>query len=647
MVHVAKKSPWASVAIAVVCLFCVTTVACSGFSFASRQSSAGSGSGTGGGGNPPPPTSTISGSITPASLGAGITVNLTGAETAETTTDASGNYSFSGLPSGTYTVTPVKSGLVAFSPGSLNITTTGSPISGANFIASEPSPTTTISGSITPATLGSGIRVNLSGAGTASATTDSSGNYTLSGLSSGTYTVTPVQTGLVFSPASLNITITGSPISGANFIASEPSSTTTISGSITPATLGSGITVNLSGADTASTTTDSSGNYTFSGLSSGTYTVTPDHAGLVFSPAALSVTLSGSPVTGEDFAASAPLTPSGPIVIDGENGTVIKGLKITSTSGDCVSITNSTNITILNSEIGPCAGNAVRINGGTGISIYDSYIHPETQSPGCCDHNDGVFAYGNPSSLFIQGNVIAYSESNIEVQGATTVYVIGNLLLNPRGPYPRGENFQCWSNCSSIFVQNNYALSSIDTTQYLYPEATEDSINFGMTDTALIQGNFITGGHSVSGCGIMADTYSNAGTITHNLLLNTGVCGIGITDGTHTADSNRVYNTNPVTGGGNTAMYVAHYGQSSVCGPITVTNNIADEIRSDGYHSGWWNPGSCGTIDISTDVFGAAADPLLTPVTTVFVPPLIPPQPKNCVVISPYSTQNSAAACVP
>ena len=67
--------------------------------------------------------------------------------------------------------------------------------------------------------------------------------------------------------------------------------------------------------------------------------------------------------------------------------------------------------------------------------------------------------------------MIAYGESNVEVQGGSAVTVIGNFLLNPRGQNPRGQNFQCWSNCSNITVQNNYALSSLDTTKYLYPEA--------------------------------------------------------------------------------------------------------------------------------------------------------------------------------
>jgi hypothetical protein len=287
----------------------------------------------------------------------------------------------------------------------------------------------------------------------------------------------------------------------------------------------------------------------------------------------------------------------------------------------------------------------VKITGGKAINIFDSYIHPETHTASCCDHNDGIFAKGGTQSLLIQGNVIAYGESNIEVQGGTAVTVVGNLLLNPRGAFPRGNNFQCWNECVGVTVQNNYALSSLDTTQYKYPESTEDSISFGITSNFVAQNNYITGGHSVSGCGIMADTYSNGGQIVNNQLVDTGQCGIGIVDGSHVAHQNRVYNTNPVTGGGNTAMYVAHYGQSSVCGPILVTNNVADEIRTDGVHSGWWNGENCGVINIDTNEFGKSADAELTPQAIPASSPMIPPQPKNCVVISPYSTQTSAPSC--
>jgi hypothetical protein len=131
------------------------------------------------------------------------------------------------------------------------------------------------------------------------------------------------------------------------------------------------------------------------------------------------------------------LSASGAIVINGKSGTVFQELKITSNQGDCGRIANSNNIAIQNSEIG--TGNGVSITGSSGISIFDSYIHPETQSPGCCDHNDRIFAV-EPTELQIEGNVIAYDKSNIEVQGGTHVAVIGNFLLNPRGPLPARTN---------------------------------------------------------------------------------------------------------------------------------------------------------------------------------------------------------------
>lgn len=205
-----------------------------------------------------------------------------------------------------------------------------------------------------------------------------------------------------------------------------------------------------------------------------------------------------------------PLTSSGPIVINGQNGTVITGLKITSTIGDCVQIINSTNITIKNSEIGPCKGRGVRISGGNNNNVYDSYIHVENAASGCCDTCDGILIDGGSSYITIQGNVIAYGESNVEVQsgGNSHISVIGNFLLNPRGPYPRGQNFQSWGTVSSPEYEHHgikhYTLSSTDTAKYyLYPENQEDSINFGKTRDITAQNNYVVGRHSDSGCGMI------------------------------------------------------------------------------------------------------------------------------------------------
>jgi hypothetical protein len=84
-----------------------------------------------------------------------------------------------------------------------------------------------------------------------------------------------------------------------------PPATYSISGTITlsgGAAL-SGVTVTLSGAGSGTTTTDGSGNYTFSGLSGGgsSYTVTPSGKGYTYSPTSIDVTVNNADVTGKDF----------------------------------------------------------------------------------------------------------------------------------------------------------------------------------------------------------------------------------------------------------------------------------------------------------------------------------------------------------
>ncbi len=70
------------------------------------------------------------------------------------------------------------------------------------------------------------------------------------------------------------------------------SSAATISGTVSPASSSAGVTVTLTGAADATTAVNSSGAYSFSGLASGTYTVTPSLTGDSFSPPSQSVTLS-------------------------------------------------------------------------------------------------------------------------------------------------------------------------------------------------------------------------------------------------------------------------------------------------------------------------------------------------------------------
>ena len=157
---------------------------------------------SGGGGS----TFGISGTISPQSSGSGALVTLSGAANATVNADASGNYSFSGLANGSYTVTPGKAGFT-FSPPSQAADVSGANVSGINFTGTAQ--TWSISGTISPSASGNGATVTLTGASNATTTADASGNYSLPGLVNGAYTVTPNKSGFTFSPTSASVNVSG------------------------------------------------------------------------------------------------------------------------------------------------------------------------------------------------------------------------------------------------------------------------------------------------------------------------------------------------------------------------------------------------------------------------------------------------------
>lgn len=164
----------------------------------------------------PAQTYSISGTITGTS---GASVILIGAASATTTTNSSGAYTFRGLVNGSYAVTPSESGYT-FTPTSLAAPINGANVTGVNFTATANAATHSIGGTITPATISSGAKVTLSGAGTASTTVGSNGSYSFTSLVNGTYKITPSSTTATFSPGSQSATINNGNATGINFTAS-------------------------------------------------------------------------------------------------------------------------------------------------------------------------------------------------------------------------------------------------------------------------------------------------------------------------------------------------------------------------------------------------------------------------------------------
>ena len=270
------------------------------------------------------------------------------------------------------------------------------------------------------------------------------------------------------------------------------------------------------------------------------------------------------------------------------------------------------------------------------VSITDNYVHPEFTATGCCDTGDGILIESGSSGVLVQGNVVVYGESNIEVPttGHPEIHVVGNFLLNRPAPFPRGQQVQAW-HVSDVWVENNYGLSSTSGT-YEYPENQEDAFNFGYTSgTIVAQNNYITGGHSASGCGLIADEAANGCQFLGNSLLNTGQCGIGIASGTSSVvDSNRVLNTTPVRGAGNTSIR---------------SEPVLRRVRPDDRDQQRRVPAQDRRIAIrllerrrvrsvteTNDIWDTQAQTMLSPPAQKMPPPSIPPQPYACVAPSPF-----------
>jgi len=275
----------------------------------------GCGGGGGGASDPTPPATIIAGKATLNGTGlAGVTMTIAGATSSTISTDASGNYATGAVANGSYTITPAVAGYT-FSPASRVITVASGSVSVPEFTATAIATSFGVSGRVTAGGTGlPGVTVTIAGAGNGSTTTDAGGNYSFSGVQNGSCTITASLAGYSFAPFNRAVTVNNGDATGQDFSASAVASSFTVSGRVTlNGTPLAGVTVTIAGAGPGSTTTDASGNYSFTGVTNGNYTVTPALTGFSFAPANRALTVNSADLVDQDFTAT-PL--SGAIVID-------------------------------------------------------------------------------------------------------------------------------------------------------------------------------------------------------------------------------------------------------------------------------------------------------------------------------------------
>lgn len=185
--------------------------------------------------------------------------------------------------------------------------------------------TGTASGRVTNAATGAAISGAKVSYGSALATTDANGNYTLSNLPAGSVQLTASASGFLNTVQTVNITAGGT--TTANFVLITV--TGTITGRVTNASTGaglSGVAVSYSGG---SAVTDASGNYRLNSVSPGTYTLTASKSGWV--SASTSVTV----VSGGTATANVKIATGGKIAgkVTNKSGAAISGATVKLTGG--------------------------------------------------------------------------------------------------------------------------------------------------------------------------------------------------------------------------------------------------------------------------------------------------------------------------
>lgn len=262
----------------------------------------------------------------------GATVSAAGLNT---TSGLDGSYAFNNLPSGQSTI---KASLTGFQTGSVTVSVVAAATTAAPAITLV-SGSGAVSGTV-KSSAGAAIAGASVGYGGGTATTDASGNYTLTGIPVGTIQLVASAQG--FQSATQNVTVSGGKTTAANFTLAVATVTNgTVTGKITNISNGAilaGATVNWSGG---STTSNASGIYTLTSVPAGAQNITAVTTGYL--PRTLAATVTGGATSTLNIA----LATAGKITVKvvSPSGAVVSGATVTIKGGIIATTVNASTST--------------------------------------------------------------------------------------------------------------------------------------------------------------------------------------------------------------------------------------------------------------------------------------------------------------
>lgn len=299
----------------------------------------------------------------------------------------------------------------------------------------------------------------------------------------------------------------------------------------------------------------------------------------------------------------------GPVLIEGEQAKLLEGVTIRSSSGPCVIVRDSVDITIRNVTLGPCNGQGILIEHSDDIRLLNSTVSPRYVVPSCCDLGSGVFAVDS-TAIVIDSTTFSFGETNIELHSVEGARITNNTLTDPLGPFPRGQQIQVsWRKgfdlSRDILIEGNTMTASPGQRDGMLVFQ-EDAVNISYAVNVIIRDNDIEGGRSASGCAVIAEHGSARVQVLANRVLNSGNCGIGLAGGSgHLVKGNEVYLDREIEKGGNVALYA--WDQSGDCASVRFVDNIAVFKRTNGTFASYWDGGGCGSVGLEGNIFDGAA----------------------------------------
>ena len=321
------------------------------------------------------------------------------------------------------------------------------------------------------------------------------------------------------------------------------------------------------------------------------------------------------------------LVPANPLIMNGQATVSIRGVRISNPSGACITVTNSYEIIIEASELGPCAGPGVAVVGSSTIKIVNSSIHTERDGTIASNSGVGVYIYSS-SDVLVQGNEFASNESSVYARDAAKIRVVGNYSLNPLGPPPRGQHVQ-FNRVRDGSILANYGVVTHDLRGPAALSARqEDAINLFESRSIEVRENYLVGGDSPTGCGIVAEGATAAGhVVVDNVVIRTAQCGIGIAGGVnYRVQGNKILDPNIPKGSGNVGIYVWNLYPQGPCSGHSIVDNYVSNLLPVGRFNDYWDAGNCGLVTLSGNRWADDARRFLLPEALRLPPPPIPPR---------------------